>query len=45
MTEAMEAAGAKTNAVQIDSDHSFTDHRMALAATVTDWLASLPIKR
>jgi pimeloyl-ACP methyl ester carboxylesterase len=45
MTEAMEAAGAKTTAVQIDSDHSFADHRMALAATITDWLASLPIKR
>ena len=45
MTEAMKAAGAKTTAVQIDSDHSFTDHRMALAATVTGWLQRLWVRR
>lgn len=41
VTAAMQSAGARVTAVQIDSDHSFSDHRMALAATVTDWLASL----
>jgi pimeloyl-ACP methyl ester carboxylesterase len=45
MTEAMEAAGVKTTAVQIDSDHSFSDHRMALAATVTGWLKRIWPKR
>jgi len=45
ITEAMESVGARTTAVQIDSDHSFTDHRMTLAATVTGWLQRLPVSR
>ena len=44
VTDAMRRAGVPVTAITIDSDHSFTDHRMALAATVTDWLASLPVK-
>lgn len=44
VTLAMEAAGAKTTAIQMDTDHSFSDHRMALAATVTDWLTRLRVK-
>ena len=41
VTAAMQSAGARVTAVQIDSDHSFSDHRLALAATVTDWLQEL----
>lgn len=32
-------------AVEIASDHSFTDHRMELAATVTGWLQRLWVRR
>lgn len=32
-------------AIEMDTDHSFTDHRMALAAAVTDWLNRLWAKR
>ena len=45
VTAAMQSAGARVTAVQIDSDHSFSDHRMALAATVTDWLRKLWVRR
>jgi pimeloyl-ACP methyl ester carboxylesterase len=45
VTAAMQSAGARVTAVQIDSDHSFSDHRMALAATVTDWLRRLWVRR
>jgi pimeloyl-ACP methyl ester carboxylesterase len=31
----------RVTAIEIDSDHSFADHRMALAATVTGWLRQL----
>jgi len=44
VTDAIRRAGVPVTAITIDSDHSFTDHRMALAATVTDWLTSLPVK-
>ena len=44
VTEAMRNAGARVTAVTIDSDHSFADHRMYLAATVTGWLRSLRVK-
>jgi hypothetical protein len=45
VTNALQSAGARVTAVTIQSDHSFTDHRMALAATVTGWLQRLWIKR
>jgi pimeloyl-ACP methyl ester carboxylesterase len=41
VTDALGKAGARVTAVTIDSDHSFSDHRMALAATVTAWLNRL----
>ena len=45
VTEAMQKAGARVTAVTIDSDHSFTDHRMALAVTVTSWLHRIWARR
>jgi 5-enolpyruvylshikimate-3-phosphate synthase len=36
------AAGGKVTAVTLESDHSFQDHRIALAALVVDWLQKLP---
>jgi pimeloyl-ACP methyl ester carboxylesterase len=43
VTEALRKAGARVTAVTIDSDHSFSDHRLALAATVTNWLQKLGV--
>jgi pimeloyl-ACP methyl ester carboxylesterase len=43
VTDALRKAGARVTAVAIDSDHSFSDHRLALAATVTGWLQQLRI--
>ena len=45
VTSALQSAGARVTAVTIQSDHSFTDHRMALAATVTGWLQRLWVSR
>jgi pimeloyl-ACP methyl ester carboxylesterase len=44
VTDALRKAGARVTEVMIDSDHSFSDHRLALAATVTRWLQQLPVK-
>jgi len=41
VTNALRKAGAQVTAVTIGSDHSFTDHRIALAATVIGWLQRL----
>ena len=41
VTDALRKAGARVTAVMIDSDHSFSDHRLALATTVTRWLGQL----
>ena len=38
----MTAAGGKVTGITIESDHSFQDHRIALAGIVVDWLAKLP---
>jgi pimeloyl-ACP methyl ester carboxylesterase len=46
LDEALRRAGnSKVTEIQVDTDHSFSDHRMALAAAVTDWLQSLPVKQ
>ena len=45
VTDALRKAGARVTAVMIDSDHSFADHRLALAATITGWLRRLPVTR
>lgn len=42
LAEAVTAAGGKVTAVTLESDHSFQDHRIALAAIVVDWLQRLP---
>ena len=40
-TEALRRAGARVTAREIDSDHPFADHRMALAAEVVRWLRGM----
>ncbi len=42
LAEAVTRAGGKVTAVTLPSDHSFQDHRIALAAQVVDWLGKLP---
>jgi pimeloyl-ACP methyl ester carboxylesterase len=42
LAEAVALAGGKVTAVTLPSDHSFQDHRIALAANVVDWLQKLP---
>lgn len=41
-TEALRRAGAQVTAREIDSDHPFADHRIALAAEVVRWLQGRP---
>ena len=40
-TAALRRAGARVTAGEIDSDHPFADHRIALAAEVVRWLSPL----
>jgi len=40
-TAALRQAGARVTAREIDSDHPFADHRIALAAEVVRWLQTL----
>jgi uncharacterized protein len=42
LAEAVTAAGGKVTASTLQSDHSFQDHRIALAGIVVDWLDTLP---
>jgi pimeloyl-ACP methyl ester carboxylesterase len=42
LAEAVTAAGGKVTALTLQSDHSFQDHRIALAGIVVDWLDQLP---
>jgi uncharacterized protein len=42
LAEAVTRAGGKVTAVTLTSDHSFQDHRIALAAEVVNWLQKLP---
>lgn len=42
LAEAVTKAGGKVTGVTLDSDHSFQDHRIALAGVVVDWLQKLP---
>jgi pimeloyl-ACP methyl ester carboxylesterase len=45
-TAALRAAGnRRVTAIEMDTDHPFSDHRMALAATVTGWLKRIWPKR
>jgi len=45
VTNALQSAGAKLTAIMMDTDHSFSDHRIALSEAVVDWLKGLPLKR
>ena len=40
--EAIAKAGGTVTNVTLDSDHSFQDHRVALAGRIVDWLQKLP---
>ena len=42
LAEAVSRDGGKVTALTLPSDHSFQDHRIALAAAVVDWLQKLP---
>jgi uncharacterized protein len=42
LAEAVTAAGGKVAGLTLESDHSFQDHRIALAGLVVDWLDKLP---
>ena len=42
LAEAVSRDGGKVTALTLPSDHSFQDHRIALAAEVADWLQQLP---
>jgi len=44
LADAVTAAGGKVTAITIESDHSFQDHRIALAVYVVSWLQGLPVK-
>lgn len=44
LADAVTRAGGKATSVTFPSDHSFQDHRIALAAKVVAWLQSLPAK-
>jgi len=41
LAEAVSGAGGRVTNVTLPSDHSFQDHRIALAATVINWLQTL----
>jgi pimeloyl-ACP methyl ester carboxylesterase len=43
--EAMRRAGVPVTAREIDSDHPFADHRIALAMGVVRWLRELEVRR
>jgi hypothetical protein len=44
VTQALKSAGARVTPIQMNTDHSFSDHRIALSQTVVRWLQSLPVK-
>jgi pimeloyl-ACP methyl ester carboxylesterase len=44
VTAAMTSAGARVTPIQMDTDHSFSDHRIALSKAVVSWLQTLPLK-
>ena len=39
VAEALRQAGARVHTVELDSDHAFADHRIALASEVVRWLS------
>jgi pimeloyl-ACP methyl ester carboxylesterase len=45
VNDALRRSGAQLTAIELRTDHAFTDHRMELAATVTGWLQRLWVRR
>jgi pimeloyl-ACP methyl ester carboxylesterase len=46
LDEALRRAGsAKVTEIQFDTDHSFSDHRLALASAIVQWLEALRVTR
>jgi pimeloyl-ACP methyl ester carboxylesterase len=45
LAQAVIAAGGNVTAVTLDTDHSFQDQRIALAALLVDWLQKLPAEK
>jgi hypothetical protein len=41
VTAAMKSSGAQVTAIAMDTDHSFSDHRIALSSAIVNWLDSL----
>jgi len=41
VTQALRSAGARVTSIQMDTDHSFSDHRIALSKAIVGWLQSL----
>lgn len=44
LAEAVTRGGGHVTAITLPSDHSFQDHRIALAAIVVNWLQALPAR-
>jgi pimeloyl-ACP methyl ester carboxylesterase len=44
LVQALRSRGARLTATELDSDHSFADKRVALAAEVVHWLQAVPRK-
>lgn len=43
-TAALRKANRRVTAIEMNSDHSFADHRIALAQTIVGWLDRLPVR-
>jgi pimeloyl-ACP methyl ester carboxylesterase len=41
VTAAMKSSGAQVTAIEMDTDHSFSDHRIALSSAIVNWLDGL----
>jgi pimeloyl-ACP methyl ester carboxylesterase len=41
VTAAMRSSGADVTAIEMDTDHSFSDHRIALSTAIVNWLSRL----
>jgi hypothetical protein len=44
IAQAVAQAGGKVTDITLPTDHPFSDHRIALAATVVRWLDALPAR-
>jgi pimeloyl-ACP methyl ester carboxylesterase len=44
ISAALRRAGNRVTAIEMDTDHPFSDHRIALAGAIVHWLQALPLK-